>query len=82
MYDGTSENRWVEEYTNFKGQKRFIVEHQEDKMGRSYHFHIATDRKGNPMDKGRYNQLDGHYPEDFVGYKNRKKIKIKRCEKV
>ncbi|MGN4715259.1 WXG100 family type VII secretion target [Bacillus cereus group sp. MYBK226-2] len=76
VYDGTSENRWVEEYTNFKGQKRFIVEHQEDKMGRGPHFHIATDRKGNPMDKGRYNQLDGHYPEDFVGYKKQEK-KIK-----
>ncbi len=28
------------------------------------------------MDKGRYNQLDGHYPEDFVGYKKQEK-KIK-----
>ncbi|PEM49097.1 WXG100 family type VII secretion target [Bacillus wiedmannii] len=68
VFDGTSENRLVEEYTNFKGQKRFIIEHREDKMGRGPHFHLATDKKGNPLEKGRYDQLKGHYPENLEGY--------------
>jgi len=40
-------------------------------MGRGPHFHWADDVKGNPYEKGRYNQYDGHHPEDFKGYKNK-----------
>jgi len=40
-------------------------------MGRGPHFHGADDVKGNPFEKGRYNQYDGHHPEDFKGYKNK-----------
>ena len=32
-------------------------------------FMELNDVKGNPFEKGRYNQYDGHYPEDFNGYK-------------
>ncbi len=68
VYDGTSENRTVYEFT-VDGKKKYIIEHAEDKMGRGPHFHGADDVKGNPFEKGRYNQYDGHYPEDFNGYK-------------
>lgn len=51
------------------GKKKYIIEHREDKFGRSSHFHGADDLKGSPLEKGRYNQYPGHSPEDFVGYK-------------
>lgn len=55
IFDGTSEHRWVEEYSNIKNEK------------------------GSPLEKGRYNQHPGHYPEDFEGYKKKgknKKLKV------
>ena len=69
VFDGTTEHRWVEEYTNFKGETKYIIEHKEDKMGRGPHFHTADNTSGSPWEKGRYGQEDGHYPEDFEGYK-------------
>ncbi|SDY77010.1 HNH/Endo VII superfamily nuclease toxins [Bacillus sp. 166amftsu] len=51
VFDGTTEHRWVEEYTNFKGEKVYIIEHREDKMGRRSHFHTADDEKGSPFEK-------------------------------
>lgn len=68
VYGGTSENRTVYEFTVY-GKRKYIIEHTEDKMGRGLHFHGADDIKGNPFEKGRYNQYDGHYPENFNGYK-------------
>ncbi|PHC78471.1 hypothetical protein COF63_29070, partial [Bacillus pseudomycoides] len=56
VYDGTSEHRLVEEYTNIKNEKVYIIEHREDKMGRGPHFHTADAEKGSPLEKGRYNQ--------------------------
>lgn len=73
VYDGTSENRLVEEYTNIKNEKVYIIEHREDKMGRGAHFHTADAEKGSPLEKGRYNQHPGHYPEDIEGYKKKGK---------
>ena len=37
-------------------------------MGRGNHFHGADASKGSLFDKGRYNQYDGHFPEDFDGF--------------
>lgn len=51
------------------GQKKYVILHSEDKMGRGSHFHGADGAKGNPFDKGRYNQYPGHYPDDFDGFK-------------
>ncbi|KFM98534.1 hypothetical protein D0U04_25045 [Bacillus clarus] len=31
--------------------------------------HTTDTTSGNPWKKGRYSQEDGHYPEDFEGYK-------------
>ncbi|WP_371410364.1 HNH/endonuclease VII fold putative polymorphic toxin, partial [Bacillus pseudomycoides] len=45
----------VEEYTNIKNEKVYIIEHREDKMGRGPHFHTADAEKGSPLEKGRYN---------------------------
>lgn len=68
VFDSTSENRNVYEF-EVNGQKKYIIEHLEDKMGRGPHFHGANDSKGSPFDKGRYKQYPGHSPEDFNGYK-------------
>lgn len=51
----------------FDGHKKYIVEHREDKFGRGFHFHGADDIKGSPLEKGRYNQYPGHFPENFDG---------------
>ena len=67
MYDGTSENRIVYEF-EINDERKYIIEHQLDKMGRGNHFHGANASKGSPFDKGRYNQYDGHFPEDFDGF--------------
>lgn len=48
--------------------KKYIIEHPFDKNGRVPHFHGADALKGSPFDKGRYNQYDGHFPEDFDGF--------------
>ncbi|WP_405096939.1 HNH/endonuclease VII fold putative polymorphic toxin [Oceanobacillus sp. FSL H7-0719] len=70
VYDGTTENRRVYEF-EVDGKKKYIIEHQEDKFGRGPHFHGADDLKGNPLEKGKYNQYPGHSPENFVGYKKK-----------
>ena len=44
VYDNTSENRTVYEFT-VDGKKKYIIEHTEDKMGRGKHFHGADDLK-------------------------------------
>ena len=67
VYDGTSENRIVYEF-EINGERKYIIEHPFDKMGRGNHFHGADASKGSPFDKGRYNQYDGHFPEDFDGF--------------
>ncbi len=67
IYDKTSENRWVYEF-DVNGSKKYIIEHFDDKFGRGPHFHGADGLRGNPFDKGRYNQYPGHFPEDFSGY--------------
>ena len=68
VFDGTSENRIVYEF-DVSGEKKYIIEHPFDKMGRGNHFHGADATKGNPFSKGRYNQYPGHFPEDFNGFK-------------
>lgn len=50
------------------GKKKYIIEHAEDKYGRGKHFHGADDLEGSPFDKIRYNQYEGHFPEDINGY--------------
>ncbi len=70
VYDSSSENRTVYEF-NVDGKKKYVVLHEEDKMGRGPHFHGADDAKGSPMDKGRYNQYDGHFPEDEEGFEKK-----------
>ena len=67
VYDGSSENRIVYEF-EVNGESKYIIEHPYDKMGRGNHFHGADALKGSPFDKGRYNQYDGHFPEDFDGF--------------
>ena len=67
VFDGTSENRIVYEF-DVCGEKKYIIEHPFDKMGRGNHFHGADDTKGSPFSKGRYNQYPGHFPEDFNGF--------------
>jgi RHS repeat-associated protein len=65
VYD--SENRWVYQF-NVNGRNKYIIEHREDRFGRGPHFHAADDKYGSPLDKIRYNQYPGHFPEDFNGY--------------
>ena len=67
VFDGTSENRIVYEF-DVCGEKKYIIEHSFDKMGRGNYFHGADDTKGSPLSKGRYNQYPGHFPEDFNGF--------------
>lgn len=67
VYDGSSENRIVYEF-NVSGEKKYIIEHLFDKMGRGNHFHGADASKGSLFNKGRYNQYEGHFPEDFDGF--------------
>lgn len=50
------------------GQKKYIIEHPFDKNGRGVHFHGADAKNGSPFDKGKYNQYDGHFPEDINGF--------------
>lgn len=60
IHDGTSENRRVYEFeVDVDGKKKYIIKHDEDKFGRGPHFHGADDLKGNPLEKGRYNQYPG-----------------------
>ncbi len=67
VHDGTSEHRIVYEF-EVDSEKKYIIEHSFDKMGRGKHFHGADALKGNPFNRGRYNQLSGHFPEDFNGF--------------
>lgn len=68
VYDGSTENRTVFKFSLY-GENKYIILHRHDKLGRGPHFHGADDKKGNPFEKGRYNQYDGHFPEDFNGFK-------------
>ena len=68
VYDSSSENRMVYEF-NVSGELKYIIEHLFDKTGRGSHFHGADSLKGSPFNKGRYNQYDGHFPEDIGGYR-------------
>ena len=73
VHDGTTENRTVFEF-DVDGQSKYIIEHADDKYGRGKHFHGATnsvDSDGKihtPFNKGTYNQLKGHFPEDINGF--------------
>ncbi|MFL0121098.1 RHS repeat-associated core domain-containing protein [Tenacibaculum maritimum] len=81
VFDSQYENRHV---WAFEGENKgkFIIMHREDKFGRGQHLHTATliDEKGNihqsPLDKGRYNQHDGHIPENKKGFKGN----VKGCK--
>lgn len=68
VYDGEFENRTV---WAFEGEHKgkFIVMHQEDKFGRGAHLHTASSKEGrvDPTEPGKYNQHDGHIPENFKG---------------
>jgi RHS repeat-associated protein len=68
VYDGSTENRIVYEF-DVDGGKKYIVEHPFDKRGRGDHFHGANASLGSPFNKGKYYQYDGHFPEDFAGFK-------------
>jgi len=76
VYDKQYENRTV---WAFKGdyQGKFIIMHQEDKFGRGPHLHTADDRRGSPLNPGKYNQHDGHIPENIKGINNIKKNNYK-----
>jgi hypothetical protein len=65
VYDG--ENRIVHQF-EVDGINKYIIEHRWDKFGRGPHFHGADDTIGSPFQKGRYQQYNGHFPEDFGGY--------------
>ena len=67
VFDGSTENRTVYQF-DVNGENKYIILHEEDAMGRGSHFHGADDAYGSPLDKCRYNQYDGHYPEDFDGF--------------
>ncbi len=70
VYDPSFENRTV---WAFEGEHKgkFIVMHEEDKFGRGKHMHTATSKEGrvDPTQPGKYNQHDGHIPEDIKGIK-------------
>lgn len=53
-----------------------MILHENDKFGRGPHFHSADDIKGSPINKGRYNQHKGHFPENIEGFE-----KVKKCKK-
>lgn len=71
VYD--SENRTVYEFI-VDGKKRYVIEHLDDVQvpPRGPHFHSATDLKGSPFEKLRYDQAKGHHPENINGYKTNK----------
>ncbi|CDH90547.1 conserved hypothetical protein [Clostridium botulinum B str. Eklund 17B (NRP)] len=50
VFDSSSENRIVHEF-EVDGQKKYIIEHREDKFGRGFHFHGADDLKESPLKK-------------------------------
>lgn len=72
VYDGTSENRTVYEF-DVDNRKKYVILHEEDKLGRGPHFHGADDVKGDAMKPGRYNQYNGHFPEDKGGFTSKGK---------
>ena len=67
VYDSGYEDRIVYDF-DVNGQKKYIIEHPFDKNGRGVHFHGADTKKGSPFNKGKYNQYDGHFPEDINGF--------------
>lgn len=72
VFDKQYENRTVWAFTGDHSGK-FIVMHAEDKFGRGPHLHTADDKKGSPLSPGKYNQHDGHIPENMKGISNIKK---------
>ncbi|MGG5506992.1 MULTISPECIES: DUF6531 domain-containing protein [unclassified Myroides] len=72
VYDSQYENRTVWAFTGDHSGK-FIIMHGEDKFGRGPHLHTADDKKGSPLSPGKYNQHDGHIPENIKGISNIKK---------
>lgn len=67
VYDGSTEHRTVYSFPNGK----YIVKHENDKMGRGRHYH--TVRGGQPLKKGKYQQGRGHFPENKRGFRKRGK---------
>ncbi|HAS6361776.1 TPA: type IV secretion protein Rhs [Vibrio vulnificus] len=68
---------WDKQYENrtvwaFEGEHKgkFIVMHDEDKNGRGKHLHTATSHQDlvDPTQRGKYNQHEGHIPEDRAGF--------------
>ncbi|WP_372237739.1 HNH/endonuclease VII fold putative polymorphic toxin [Paenibacillus sp. P46E] len=57
-------------------QKKYVIEHQNDPFGRGPHFHGAEQKyPGQDLLKAdeRYRRIpgtQGHYPEDFGGFRN------------
>jgi len=49
--------------------------HSEDKFGRGLHLHTATSHPDyvDPTQPGKYNQHDGHIPENKKGFKGKPK---------
>ncbi|MDA2381595.1 hypothetical protein PDN41_07290 [Bacillus cereus] len=89
VYDGKTEHRTVYSFgaVGRGGHNKFVVQHKHDKSGRGPHYHAVGDktkgRSNNPLStKGKYNQLDGHYPENKKGYKKKKKKVIKLNERL
>jgi len=66
--DKQYENRTVYDFGVLnKGIRFYIIKHAEDKFGRRPHYHGANNdsqKGGDPMNPGRYNQFPGHFPED------------------
>lgn len=76
VYDKQYENRTVWAFEgDYHG--KFIIMHQEDKFGRGPHLHTADDRRGSPLNPGKYNQHEGHIPENIKGINNIKKNNYK-----
>lgn len=71
VYD--TENRTVYSF-KVDGKNKYVILHENDKgfdgsKPRGKHFHAADDKKGDPNEKGRYNQYKGHYLENKDGFK-------------
>ncbi|MBN6074796.1 hypothetical protein HYE60_05980, partial [Aggregatibacter actinomycetemcomitans] len=70
VWGGNTENRYVWAFDGEHSGK-YVVMHLEDKFGRGPHLHTATDVQGKPSPTikslDRYNQHEGHIPEDIIG---------------
>lgn len=65
VFDSSSEGRTARAFAG-EHKGKYIILHVDDKFGRAFHLHTATDLDGypSPLIKGRYNQLAGHIPEE------------------